>query len=147
MGLSEQLMEDLKTAMKAKDKFRLTVIRFLRSEIKNAEIAKKTPLEEEEIVEVLYRELKRRKEALVDFEKADRPSLVEELKEEITIISGYLPPQLSKDELREIIQEAITGLRASSKKDMGKVMGSIMPKLKGKAEGSLVKEILEELLK
>jgi uncharacterized protein len=147
MGLSEQLMEDQKTAMKAKDKFRLTVIRLLRSEIKNAEIAKKTPLEEEEIVVVLHRELKRRKDALVDFEKADRPSLLEELKEEITIISGYLPPQLSKDEIREIIREAITGLGASSKKDMGRVMGFIMPKLKGVAEGSLVKEILEELLK
>ncbi|MDO9534298.1 MAG: GatB/YqeY domain-containing protein [Bacillota bacterium] len=147
MGLSEQLMEDQKTAMKAKDKFRLTVIRLLRSEIKNAEIAKKTPLEEEEIVVVLHRELKRRKDALVDFEKADRPSLLEELKEEITIISGYLPPQLSKDEIREIIREAITGLGASSKKDMGRVMGFIMPKLKGKAEGSLVKEILEELLR
>ena len=147
MGLSEQLTEDQKKAMKAKDKFRLTVIRLLRSEIKNAEIAKKTPLEEEEIVVVLHRELKRRKDALVDFEKADRPSLLEELKEEITIISGYLPPQFSKDEIREIIREAITGLGASSKKDMGRVMGFIMPQLKGKAEGSLVKEILEELLK
>ena len=133
-------------AMKAGDKLRLGVIRFLRSELKNAEIAKKGPLNEGEAVAIVQRELKRRKEAMLDYEKADRPALVKELKEEIEILSDYLPPQLSEDEIKEMVQSAITELGVFSKKEMGKLMGYLMPKVKGKADGSLVKKIVEELL-
>jgi len=142
----QRLLDDQKMAMKAGDKLRLGVIRFLRSELKNAEIAKKGPLNEGEAVAIVQRELKRRKEAMLDYEKADRPALVKELKEEIEILSDYLPPQLSEDEIKEMVQSAITELGVFSKKEMGKLMGYLMPKVKGKADGSLVKKIVEELL-
>ncbi len=132
--------------MKAGEKLRLSVIRFLRSELKNAEIARKEPLNEGEAVAVVQRELKRRKEALLDYEKANRPDLVEELQEEIKILSEYLPPQLSESEIKEMVSAAITELGVSSKKEMGKLMGYLMPRVKGKADGSLVKKVVEELL-
>jgi|CZCB01.1.fsa_nt_gi uncharacterized protein YqeY len=147
MELLEKLLEDQKLAMKAREKLRLNVIRGLRSEIKNAEIARKQPLTEEEALSILQRELKKRKEALADYEKAGRPSLLQELKEEMEIISAYLPPQLSEEEIKEMAQEAIAGLGASSKKEMGKVMGVLMPRVKGKADGAIVRKIVEDLLK
>lgn len=146
MSILEQLVEDQKTAMRAKNKLRLGVIRYLRSELKNAEIAKKQPLTREEVVEVIQREIKRRKEVLTEYEKAQRPELLAELKEEISILTAYLPPQLSEEEIKNIAQEIIDDLGASSKKDFGKVMGALMPRVKGSAEGSLVKKIVEELL-
>lgn len=146
MELMQRLLDDQKRAMKAGEKLRLSVIRFLRSELKNAEIARKEPLNEVEAVAVVQRELKRRKEALLDYEKANRPALVEELQEEIKILSGYLPPQLSESEIKEIAVAAITELGVSSKKEMGKLMGYLMPRVKGKADGSLVKKVVEELL-
>lgn len=145
--LQERLLEDQKMAMKAQDKLRLKVIRLLRSEIKNVEIVKKGPLTEEEVQAVLQREIKRRKEALADYERANRPELLQELQEEIKILSSYLPPQLTEEEIREKAQEAIAELGASSKKEIGKVMGLLMPRLKGKADGGAVKKVVEELLK
>jgi uncharacterized protein YqeY len=144
--LMQRLLDDQKKAMKAGEKLRLSVIRFLRSELKNAEIARKEPLNEGEAVAVVQRELKRRKEALLDYEKANRPDLVEELQEEIKILSEYLPPQLSESEIKEMVSAAITELGVSSKKEMGKLMGYLMPRVKGKADGSLVKKVVEELL-
>lgn len=146
MELMQRLLDDQKKAMKAGEKLRLSVIRFLRSELKNAEIARKEPLNEGEAVAVVQRELKRRKEALLDYEKANRPDLVEELQEEIKILSEYLPPQLSESEIKEMASAAITELGVSSKKEMGKLMGYLMPRVKGKADGSLVKKVVEELL-
>ena len=147
MELLEKLLEDQKLAMKAREKLRLNVIRGLRSEIKNAEIARKQPLTEEEALSVLQRELKKRKEALADYERSGRSSLLQELKEEMEIISAYLPPQLSEEEIKEMAQEAIAGLGASSKKEMGKVMGVLMPQVKGKADGAILRKIVEDLLK
>ena len=146
MELMQRLLDDQKKAMKAGEKLLLSVIRFLRSELKNAEIARKEPLNEVEAVAVVQRELKRRKEALLDYEKANRPDLVEELQEEIKILSEYLPPQLSESEIKEMVSAAITELGVSSKKEMGKLMGYLMPRVKGKADGSLVKKVVEELL-
>lgn len=146
MDLLERLIEDQKAAMKAKDKVRLNVIRGLRSELKNAEIARMQPLSEDEILTVLNREIKKRKEVLSDYERANRPELLEELKEEIKILSAYLPPQLSEDEIKKVAQEVILEVGASTRKDLGRVMGAMMPRVKGKAEGSLVRKIIEELL-
>lgn len=147
MELLEKLLEDQKLAMKAREKLRLNVIRGLRSEIKNAEIARKQPLTEEEALSILQRELKKRKEALADYERSGRSSLLQELKEEMEIISAYLPPQLSEEEIKEMAQKAIAGLGATSKKEMGKVMGVLMPQVKGKADGAIVRKIVEDLLK
>lgn len=146
MELWDQLIEDQKKAMKAKEKLRLSVIRSLRSELKNAEIANKGELSKEEALSILQREIKRRKEALADYKKANRPSLLKDLEEEIEILNSYLPPQLSEEEIKEMAREAIKQTGVFSKKDMGKVMGALMPKVKGKADGSLVKKCVEDLL-
>ncbi len=146
MDLQQQLLEDQKKAMKAKEKQRLNVIRSLRSELRNAEIAQNRELSEEEMLEVLQREIKRRRESLADYERAERPSLLKELQEEIETLSSYLPPQLSEDEIREMVKQVISEMGVSSKREMGRVMGQIMPRVKGKADGSQVKKIVEEML-
>jgi len=146
LDLQQQLLEDQKKAMKAKEKQRLNVIRSLRSELRNAEIAQNRELSEEEMLEVLQREIKRRRESLADYERAERPSLLKELQEEIETLSSYLPPQLSEDEIREMVKQVISEMGVSSKREMGRVMGQIMPRVKGKADGSQVKKIVEEML-
>lgn len=146
MSLSQRLFEEQKIAMKAQDKLRLNLIRGLRSEIKYAEIAKKEPLCEEDEQAVLQREVKRRKEALADYERANRPSLLQELRAEIEILASYLPEQLDEGEIETLARQTIAEVGAVSKKDMGKVMKALMPAIKGKADGSLVKKIVDNLL-
>ena len=146
MSILEQLVEDQNTAMRAKEKLRLGVIRYLRSELKNAEIAKKQPLTQEEVVEVLQREIKRRKEVLADYERAQRPELLTELKEEINIIKNYLPPQMTETEIREIARNVLEEQGVTSKKEFGKVMKAVMSQVKGKADGALVKKVVENML-
>lgn len=141
-----RLLEEQKQAMKMQDKLRLTLIRGLRSELKYAEIAKKEPLSEEDEQAVLQREVKRRKEALADYEKANRPSLLKELQAEIEILSAYLPEQLDEGEIEALARQVVEQVGAVSKKDMGKVMKELMPSIKGKADGSLVRKIVDNLL-
>ncbi len=146
MSLSERLFEEQKNAMKGQDKLRLNLIRGLRSELQYAQIAKKESLCEEEEQAVLLREVKRRKEALADYERANRPSLLQELQAEIEILASYLPEQLDEGELEALVRKAIDQVGAVSKKDMGKVMKVLMPTIRGKADGSLVKKIVDNLL-
>lgn len=146
MSFSQRLLEEQKKVMKAQDKLRLNLIRGLRSELKYAEIAKKEPLCEEEEQAVLLREVKRRKEALADYERANRPSLLQDLQSEIEILASYLPEQLDEGEIETLARQAIDQVGAVSKKDMGKVMKVLMPTIKGKADGSLVKKIVDSLL-
>lgn len=146
MSLTQRLLEEQKKAMKAQEKLRLSLIRGLRSELKYAEIAKKVPLSEEDELAVLQREVKRRKEALADYEKANRPSLLAELQQEIEILNSYLPAQLDEAELETLARDIINQVGAVSKKDTGKVMKDLMPKVKGKADGSLVKKVVDNLL-
>ncbi|KNZ68816.1 hypothetical protein Tfer_2538 [Thermincola ferriacetica] len=148
MSLKDMLNEDMKAAMKDKEngKLRLSVIRMARSAIKNIEIDKKRELSEEEVIEVLAREVKQRRDAIAEYERANRDDIVNTLKEEIAILMKYLPEQLSADEIRKLAQEVIAEVNPSGPKDMGKVMGKLMPKVKGKADGKLVNEIVRELL-
>lgn len=146
MNLSEKLNEDMKQAMKNRDKFRLSVIRLIRSSIKNVEIDLKRELDDQEVIEVLNRELKQRKDSLQDFEKANREDLAETVKAEIAIVSEYLPEQLSEDEIKQIVQDTILEVGASSKSEMGKVMGALMPKVKGRADGKMVNRWVQQLL-
>ncbi|WP_212772762.1 GatB/YqeY domain-containing protein [Polycladomyces abyssicola] len=146
MSLLERLNQDMKTAMKNKEKTKLSVIRMLRSEIKNEEIQRQHTLSDEEVIEVLMRELKKRKDALQQFEEAGRDDLVQQLREEITVIEPYLPEQLSEEELRELVREVVQEIGASSKADMGKVMKAIMPRVKGRADGKLVNRLVQEVL-
>jgi len=146
MSLSERLNEDMKQAMKSQDKFRLSVIRMMRSAIKNVEIDQRKTLNDDEVLEILSREVKQRKDALQEFEKAGRSDLVESVNAEIEIIGQYLPKQLSEEEIRALVQETIREVGASAKSDIGKVMGALMPKVKGRADGKLVNRLVSELL-
>ncbi len=145
-SLTEKLFEEQKEAMKAKDRFRLSVIRMLRAELQNGAIAKNDALDENEELAILTREVKKRQEALNDYQRANRQELLDDLNREIEILKKYLPEQLSEDELNQMVREAIAESGAETKRDMGKVMSLLMPKVKGKADGGMVREIVENLL-
>ncbi|HLS66445.1 MAG TPA: GatB/YqeY domain-containing protein [Pseudogracilibacillus sp.] len=147
MSLLDKLTNDMKEAMKQRDKDRLTVIRMLRASLQNEAIKLGVnSLNEEDELTVLGRELKQRNDSLLEFEKANRLDLVEPLKKEIAIVKRYLPEQLSEDEVDMIVQETIDALKAT-RADFGKVMGTVMQRVKGKADGNLVRQRVETLLK
>lgn len=146
MSLLTTLNEDMKQAMRAKDKESLQVIRMLKASIQNEQIKKGQELDDEEELTVLSREMKQRRDSLTEFEKADRTDLADKVKKEIVIVEKYLPAQFSEAEIRAIVQEAITKTGATSSKEFGKVMGAVMPKVKGKADGNQVNAIVKELL-
>ena len=146
MTLLSTLNDDMKTAMKAKDKETLQVIRMLKASIQNEQIKKGADLNEEEELTVLSREMKQRRDSLTEFEKADRTDLAEKVKGEIAIVEKYLPAQLDEAKIRQIVAGAIEKTGASSPKEFGKVMGAVMPQVKGKADGNQVNAIVKELL-
>jgi uncharacterized protein YqeY len=146
MSVLERLNQDMKQAMKDKATLKLSVIRMVKAAIANEEINKGRALSEDEELTILTRELKQRRESLHEFEKAGREDLAGKAREEIKVLTAYLPAQLSEDEVRQIVREAIASTGATSRKEMGKVMGAIMPKVKGKADGSLVQRIVSEEL-
>lgn len=146
MSLLSTLNDDMKTAMKAKDKESLQVIRMLKASLQNEQIKTGAELSPEEELTILSREMKQRRDSLTEFEKAGREDLSEQVKKEITIVEKYLPAQLSESEIREIVQGAIDQTGAASPKEFGKVMGVVMPKVKGKADGNQVNAIVKELL-
>lgn len=146
MSLKERLLNDLKDAMKAKDTVRKDTIQLIRSAILQVEKDKHVVLDDDEISEILARELKNRRDALSDIDKSGRADIKEKAEREIEIILEYMPKQLSRDELENIVRETIAETGALSPKDMGKVMKSVMPKVKGKADGAVVNEIVKTLL-
>ena len=148
MSVKDLLLEDMKQAMRDKEsgKLRLAVIRMVRASIKNLEIDKKKELSDEEVLEVLARELKMRKASIEEFKKGNRADLVEAVEKEIEILLQYIPEQMSEAEITDIVIEVIKEAEATSAKDMGKVMALLMPKVKGRADGKLVNNILKEKL-
>lgn len=146
MSLSERLNEDMKQAMKSQDKFKLSTIRMVRATIKNLEIDLKRPLNDNEVLDILSREIKQRKDALQEFEKAGRDDLAANVKAEAEIIAEYLPEQLNEEEIKVIVQQTIQETGATSKADIGKVMSALMPKVKGRADGKLVNQAVQQLL-
>lgn len=148
MSLKEQLTADMKEAMKAKEagKQRLSVIRLVRGAVRQLEIDGKKELGDEDVLGVISKEAKQRRDAIEEFKKGGRDDLVAAAEAEIAILMEYLPKQLSKDEIKALVQEAIAASGATSPKDMGKVMKELMPKVKGRADGKLVNEIVKELL-
>ena len=146
MNLSQQLSDDMKQAMRAKDKFKLSVIRMILSSVKNEAINKGSKLEDSEVLEIVSRELKQRKDSLQEFKQAGRDDLADKLQLEIEVISNYLPEQLTEEELKSIVTQTIQEVGASSKADMGKVMGALMPKVKGRADGKAVNQMVQGLL-
>jgi len=148
MGLNERLTEDMKAAMKAgpAGRQRLETIRFLRSALKNAEIDKKAPLTDEDILGVITKQVKQLRDSIAEFEKAGRSDLVEKAQAEIAVLSDYLPAQMTEDEVRELARQIIADVGAQGPKDMGKVMGPLMARTKGRADGRMVQQIVRELL-
>jgi uncharacterized protein YqeY len=146
MSLKERLETDAKTALKSKDRVRLGLIRVVRAQVKNAEIAKKHELSEEETIEVVVSEVKARRESLDYAVKGNRSDLVLQAEQELQILADYLPQQLSEEEVQDIVQRAIRETGAESPKDMGRVMGIIMPQVKGRADGKLVNNLVRQYL-
>jgi uncharacterized protein YqeY len=148
MSIKERLNEDMKQAMKDKEagKLRLSVIRMVRASIKNVEIDRKKELNDEETLDVLAKEVKMRRDSLEEFKKGNRPDLVAGLEQEIDILMGYLPQQLSDEEVRALVAEAVALTGAAGPKDMGKVMSALMPKVKGRADGKTVNAMVKDAL-
>lgn len=146
MTLLEKLSEDLKQAMKSGDKRRVETIRLLRSQLKDAQIAKMRPLEPEEELEVLNSAAKRRRESIDAYTKAGRTDLVANETAELDLIVAYLPQALSPAEITALIETAIQESGARDLKDLGKVMGKIMPLAKGRADGKLLQQLVRERL-
>ena len=140
MSLKETLNNDIKTAMKAKDKATLAVLRMIKTAVQAAEIDKKEELNAEEELTILAREAKQRRESLAEFVKAGRDELVAKTEAEIEIVERYLPKQLSVEEVKEVIATVAEKIGATTQKEFGKLMGAVMQELKGKADGNVIKE-------
>lgn len=139
--------EQFREALKSKDKKRISTLRMLRSGIKNKEIEKKPKeLKESDIIDVISKLVKQHKESIQQFEKGGREDLVKKEQEELKILQEFLPKQLTEEEIKDMVQDVITEVNASGKKDMGLVMGKIMPKVKGRADGKIVSGIVSEML-
>ncbi|MFO7152222.1 MAG: GatB/YqeY domain-containing protein [Bacillota bacterium] len=146
MSIKEKLNEDLKRALKEGKKERLSVIRMAKAAIINEEKARIHELSDDEVVEVLSREVKKRKDAKEEYERLGRGDKAEELQREIEVLQEYLPQQLSEEELEKIIKETIEEIGAKDLKDLGMVMKAVLPKVKGRADGKAVNALVKKLL-
>ncbi len=142
----DKLQQDLKDAQIARDETRVSTLRLLLSEVKNAEIAKGTDLLDEDIVSLVQKEVKKRKEAAVGFRSGGREEQAQKEEAEAKILQAYLPAQLSNEELTKIIEESITEVGAKSIQDMGRVIGVVMGKVRGQAEGGMISALVKEKL-
>ncbi|WP_293700766.1 GatB/YqeY domain-containing protein [Peptostreptococcus sp.] len=146
MSLKEKLQEDLKSSMKNKDKVKKSVVTLIRAAIKQHEVDNRVELADDAIIDIISKQLKQRKDSLAEFVKANRDDLVEETKSEIQVLEGYLPQQLSEEELEKIVIETIAEVGATSMKDMGKIMAAIKPKTAGRADGRKINELVKKNL-
>ncbi len=146
MSLKEKLQEDLKSSMKNKDTIRKSVVTLIRAAIKQYEVDNRVELADDAIIDIISKQLKQRKDSLAEFEKANRGDLIEETKSEIQVLEGYLPQQLSEEELEKIVIETIAEVGATSMKDMGKIMATIKPKTAGRADGRKINELVKKNL-
>jgi uncharacterized protein YqeY len=146
MSLSEKLSSDMKSAMKSKETVKLSVIRMVRSEVKNREIDKGESLTDDEIMALLNSFMKKGRDSFEQFTKGGREELAAKEKEEIEIIQSYLPEQLSEDEVTALVKETISETGAGGPKDFGVVMKTVMAKTKGKADGKVVSGLVKKLL-
>lgn len=146
MNLKEQIFEDMKSTLKAGEKERLGVLRLALAAIKNAEIDKRKELTDDELIQVLAKEAKKWEEAAEEYEKAGQAEKAAKEKRDAAVLKAYLPEQLSDDELKKLVQEAIAEVGATNPSDMGKVMQVVMPKVRGRADGKKVNELVRQLL-
>lgn len=146
MGFKEKLLEDLKTSMKEKDEVRKNTIIMVRSAILQIEKDNRITLDEAGVIEVVAKEVKKRKDSLPDYEKSNREDLINGLNREIEILMKYLPEQMSEQEVEEVVRQTISEMGLNSIKDMGKVMAVVLPKVKGRADGKLVNQFVKKYL-
>ncbi len=146
MPILEQIDQDLIKALKAGEKLKATVLRGLKSDIKYAQIEKKTALSDTDVIDVLSSAAKKRRESIEQYQAAGRQDLVTKETFELDVIQGYLPVQLSEAEVRQIISDAVAETGADSPAKMGLVMKAVMPKVKGRADGKLVNRLVQEIL-
>ena len=147
MPLKERLASDFKDALKNKDEVGKNTISLARAAIKQYEVDKREELDDEGVIGILSKQVKMRKDALDDFEKAGRTDLLDSYKKEIEVLSKYLPEQLSTDEIKKIVEETAADMGITEgKQNMGKMMGAVMPKVKGVADGKDVRKVIEEFL-
>ena len=142
--MRNQILEDLKSAMKAQDKERLSVIRMVKGAIQMEELNVKHELTDDEVIGIIAKQVKTRKESINEFKKGNREDLIEQTSKEIEILNEYLPEQLSKEELEEIINKVISEVNPTSMADMGKIMGKLNPLVIGKADMGEVSKIIKE---
>ena len=146
MSLKETLLQDLKAAMKDKDTIRKNTIQLVRAGVLQIEKDNHVELDDDGVLDVIAKELKKRRDSLPEFEKSGRTDLIDHLNKEIEGLSGYLPEQLTEDEIQKIVEETIAETVASTMKDMGKVMGAVSSKVKGRADNRVVSGYVKKLL-
>ena len=146
MAIKDKLKDDLKAAMLEKDTVRKNVVQLIKAGVLQVEKDKKITLDDEGVLDVIAKQLKQRRDSLPDYEKSGRDDLIAQLKREMELLMEYLPQQLTRDELVEIVKDAIAQAGASEIKDMGKIMAAVMPKTKGRADGKEINAIARELL-
>jgi len=142
----ETISDDLNVALKAGDKIRVSILRMIKSAVKNREIEKKAPLDDDEVKAILKTFVKRGKESIDQFTKAGRTELAEKETQELAVVQNYLPKQLSEEETKSIIADTLKEMEAAGPKDMGKVMKAVMGKAKGLVDGKLANKLLKEIL-
>jgi len=161
MSLKETINQDFKDAFRAKNETQLSIMRMLLAAIKNKEVEKRTrlsksepiekleelsQLDDQEVIEVVSSEIKKRKDAAAQYKQGGREELAAKEEKEIVVLSVYMPEQMGEEEIKKLVQEAIKKVGATSMQDLGKVMGALMPQVKGKADGNLVNKIVKEEL-
>ncbi|MBT3240358.1 MAG: GatB/YqeY domain-containing protein [Chloroflexi bacterium] len=146
MSIREKINEEIKIAMKSGDEMVKMVLRGTLAAIKQVEIDERKDLEEAEVLSIVQKEVKSRKESIADAKKAERPDLIEAAEKEMEILAVFLPEAMSDEELTSIIKDVISQVGATSMSDMGKVMGGVMPQVKGRADGGQINQIVKALL-
>ena len=146
VSVKDQLVEEMKQAMKSRDEIELSTIRLVRAAVRNAEIEKGEDLDDESVVEVIQREAKRRREAIEAYDKADRTDLADRERAELEILRRYLPEQLGEIEIAEIVRGIIAEVGAVGPKDKGKVMGLLMQRHRGRVDGKTANQVADMIL-
>ena len=146
MSLKDKLLQDLKEAMKEKDTVRKNTVQLVCSGILQMEKDKKIELDDEGVLDVISKELKKRRDSMPDYVKSGRQDLIDNLNKEIEVLLTYLPKQLTEDEIKVIVEEAVKETGAATMKDMGKVMANVTPKVKGRADNKIVSGLVKQML-
>lgn len=146
MSISKDINASIVELMKKREEFELSVLRLVKSALKNAEIEAKRELTDAEELMILERQAKQRREAITQYESASRPELAEKEKKELDILEKYLPEKLTREEVEKVVAQKKAEIGATSPEDFGKLMGRVMPELKGKVDGDTVSEVVKKAL-